>query len=824
MAPYRLASALAAALLLAACGNSSLPQAAAVVPAPATPGVGVLKYDATITRTAMGIPHIVARDYGSVGYGYGYVHAEDNLCLLYDDLLTIRAQRSEFLGGTGKYTLYANGAVTSNVDSDFFWKLMATPEVVAKFRKGSSANTAATTQGAADGINRYIAELKAGQHPGRHASCRDAAYLQPITADDLYRRYYRLSILASSSVFVEGISQAAPPTSSAPATPAAPAAASPTTQQMVDAVRANPGEMDYFINKDRPFGSNMVAIGPDFSENGQSIQFVNPHFPWQGTERLYMFHATIPGTLDIMGSSLYGVPAVLIGFNSKLAWSHTVSSAYRFTFYELTLAPNDPTSYVYDGQVMKMQAVPLSIKVKNADGSLTTTTRTLYRSKFGPMLVYNVSGANIFPWSTSKAYTLRDANAENDRLINQFFAWDSAKSLTEFKALHKSILGVPWVNTVATGPNELAYYGDVTVVPNVPDSMAQSCGTSAQAQALAQLAPGLPLLDGSMKSCEWLTDADAPAPGIFGPKNLPVLERRDWVGNNNDSYWLSNPKQPLTGFAKILGTVNVARSLRTRHAILKMQKREAGTDGYPGKKWTPLMLQDSVLDSHIYSADIALDKVIADYCSQGTAVGSAGTVDITKECAVLKTWDKSNNLASKGGHIWREFWRAAIGAQNFYLTGYAAADPVNTPNNINTQSPQVRQAFADAVKLYQTLGIAADSPLGDIQKSAVHNNVSLFGGLGNTEGAFTIANGSKPTTKDGYKIVFGNSHVAVVSWDATGKPLANGFITYSESTDPASPHFQDFTEAYSRKQWTHLPFTAEEINAEKIGAPLRIFE
>ncbi len=525
-----------------------------------------------------------------------------------------------------------------------------------------------------------------------------------------------------------------------------------------------------------------------------------------------------------MGSSLYGVPAVLIGFNDRLAWSHTVSAAYRFTFYELTLAPNDPTSYVYNGQVMAMEKVPLTIEVRNADGSISTQTRTLHRSKFGPMLIFNVSGANIFPWSTSKAYTLRDANAENDRLINQFFAWNKASSLQEFKALHKSILGVPWVNTTATGPGELGYYGDVTVVPNVPDALVQTCSTSAQAQALAQLAPGLPLLDGSRADCEWLTDADAPAPGIFGPSNLPTLERRDHVSNMNDSYWLTNPRQPITGFAKILGPENTTRSLRTRHGIRKLLNREAGSDGFPGTKWTAERLQQSVLDSHIYSAEIALDKVLTDYCAQPTAIGSNGAVNIAAECAALRAWDRSNNLDSKGGHIWREFWRAAVGSQLFYLNAYSAADPVNTPNNINTQSPQVRQAFADAIQRFQALGIAADVPFGNIQKSAVHSNVSLFGGIGNTEGAFTIASASRPTTAEGYKVAFGNSHVAVITWGADNAPIAKGFITYGQSTDPANPHFQDFTEAYSRKEWTLLPFTPEQIAAERIGTPLRLFE
>ena len=44
------------------------------------------------------------------------------------------------------------------------------------------------------------------------------------------------------------------------------------------------------------------------------------------------------------------MPLVLIGHTDNLAWSHTVSTAYRFTPFEETLVPGSPTTYLYDGQ------------------------------------------------------------------------------------------------------------------------------------------------------------------------------------------------------------------------------------------------------------------------------------------------------------------------------------------------------------------------------------------------------------------------------------------------------------------------------------------
>jgi acyl-homoserine-lactone acylase len=58
---------------------------AALLVAPARPAPGAAPgprspYSAEIRRTAHGIPHIKAGDYGSLGFGYGYGFAEDNVC------------------------------------------------------------------------------------------------------------------------------------------------------------------------------------------------------------------------------------------------------------------------------------------------------------------------------------------------------------------------------------------------------------------------------------------------------------------------------------------------------------------------------------------------------------------------------------------------------------------------------------------------------------------------------------------------------------------------------------------------------------------------
>jgi len=43
---------------------------------------------------------------------------------------------------------------------------------------------------------------------------------------------------------------------------------------------------------------------------------------------------------------------------------------------------------------------------------------------------------------------------------------------------------------------------------------------------------------------------------------------------------------------------------------------------------------------------------------------------------------------------------------------------------------------------------------------------------------------------------------------------AQAFLSYSQSSNPASPHFADQTVRFAAKQWITLPFTEAAITAD----------
>ena len=86
-----LAAALAGTTLLVACSDSG-DRRSNTAPPESGEAVG---YSATVHFTEGGFPHIVANDFGSLGFGTGYASAQHNTCLLAENILQVRGGCSQ---------------------------------------------------------------------------------------------------------------------------------------------------------------------------------------------------------------------------------------------------------------------------------------------------------------------------------------------------------------------------------------------------------------------------------------------------------------------------------------------------------------------------------------------------------------------------------------------------------------------------------------------------------------------------------------------------------------------------------------------------------
>ncbi|MDX6650543.1 MAG: acyl-homoserine-lactone acylase [Solirubrobacteraceae bacterium] len=760
----------------------------------------------SVRRTANGVPHIVASNYRDLGYGLGYSYAQDNFCLLADTIVTVSGERSRYFGPDANYRSYALSQEVNNLKSDFFFTDLnrsGTLErlLALKPPRGPSREQRAIVAGYAAGYNRYLARTGRARLP---AACRNAPWVRPITALDIQRRLYQLSLFASSLFFLQNYVDATPP-----------ALGTSASARTTFPDRLPPGALP---NHDSlKLGSNAIALGGDATANRRGMLLGNPHFPWDGPERFYEMHLTIPGKLDVAGGALGGFPGVNIGHTRGLAWSHTVSTAFRFTPYELHLVPGDPTSYTYDGKTEKMTTRTVEVQARTASGALEKRSHTFYFSRFGRM----VEAPDIFlTWGTANAYAIRDANADNVRIADQFLAMNRAQSVADLKRAQSYWQGIPWVNTIAADSKGHAYYADQSVVPNVPDALSETCVDSAVGKAVQKLGR-LPILDGSRADCNWGTDPDAVVPGIFGPSHLPRLDRTDYVENSNDSYWLSNPHRPLEGFASIIGDERTKRNMRTRLGLKMIEGRLAGTDGLPGKGFTLDKLQTIAFNNRNYTGEILRDDLVA-MCRRTPLVATPDgkLVDISEACPVLERWDLHGNLDSRGEALWHLFVTNVLNTtMPFFARDFDVNDPINTPSGLNPANVETIQGLAQAVQYLRDHQLPLDVPWGKVHVSTNGGRPIPIHGCDDYEGCFHVT--ANYNVKDPLVVDFGSSYVMAVSFTDRG-PVGRALVTYGQSTDPASPYRNDQTKLFSAKKWRPMLFTAAELRRAPATKILRL--
>lgn len=784
-------------------------------------------YSADIQRTEFGIPHITANDYKGLGYGVGYAFAEDNFCSLAREVVVARGESMLYLGAQG------------NEASDVFYTWYNSPERKAEFLAAQDPETIDAVTGYAAGFSRYLRDKGAANID---PACANAQWVREITLDDLLTVYGKANLRGGLSNFVRPIVAATPPATTGIQNSSRARSIAPVDPVVESAPEFNMDTINVMNG-----GSNAYAFGSEVTGTSSGVMYGNPHEPWEGVQRFYEFHLTMPGELDVMGAGQQGQPFPNIGFNKDVAWSHTVSTAKRFTLYQLSLVNGNPLKYNYTNSAgvveqRDIKVVPVTVQMPDNKPPII---RNIYVSQYGPMINVNAINGGLPNWGDASkgnlAYTIRDAASENPRALNQWRSMNKATSVEDLVKRMQTTLGLGFVNTIATDRNGKALYADISTVPHVTKAKLETCSSAASGPFLSALiASDLPALNGSTAACEWGVDADSPQAGIFGGSNLPFLIRNDYVANSNDSYWLSNPKQPLTGFSPLLrrrltpflgpnAVDGVPLLVRSRMGLVQIQDRLSNKDGLGGTTFNLKNMQEVVYGNRSYVAELVLDDVLAD-CKANPKLPLTGgtTIDATQACTVLSNWDRRDNLDSKGAHVFRKFW-SNIGFQEttdaLFNVKFNVNDPVNTPRGliINENS---RTALGDSIAYYNGKNIALDATLGSLQyvidASKNGEKIPMHGGFG-SEGVFNVATSSQNSDGTYGPVVNGPTYMQSVTFDAKG-PVVEALLAYSQAADSTRPYHRDQTRRYSDKNWIRLPFNANEVADKAIGSKVQLRE
>ncbi len=784
-------------------GTTATPPTPVVEP---TPGDEPARYRAVVRTTENGVIHVVAADLGSVAFGQAYFFARHYLCTLADQVVRVRSERARYFGegSDGKYLDSDFGYLALNV---YAHAEQAVPEQTPEVR--------ALLEGFAAGYNRYLADTPPGDWP---ADCAGAEWVRPVTATDLLAYYMSMTLLASGDALIPGIARAQPP--------GAPPVGDPPSMRSMALSH---------------IGSNGWALGRDRTTTGRGMLVANPHFPWEGQLKFFENHLTVPGVIDVYGASLIGSPLVNIGFNARVAWTHTFSWASRGTLYRLKLNPADPTAYRYGNGYRKMTATTFQVEVRQPDGSLETVSRTLYRTHYGPMVSTEELG-----WTGVSALTFRDANENNTAMIAQFLAMNTAQDLEAFARSLETIHGLPWAHTMAVDAEGNTYYVDASAVPNLSEATLDAWQAALEDDPLTQFAweLGMPLLDGSDPANEWVDDPRAGRPGLIPVADAPQLRRTDFVFNSNDNHWLTNPAEPLEGFSPLYGPERTPRSSRTRMNLTLLT--ETGDHAASGTdfRFSLEELLDMYYTNRAMLADL-LRADVAERCQGTTVVPYDGErVNIAFICDTISDWNGRADLDAVGEVAWREFIGTfepadRVDAGPLFAVPFDPDDPIATPNTLAPPPEDgpdpVLQALAAAVSRLETAGLAPDTTLRSCQYTLKGSERIPLHGAQDFEGGFQVvyySNSINATllpamsrgeviyadtdlTDQGYLVNYGTSFMLVLSFDDTG-PRGKALLSYSQSNDPASPYFADQTPLFAEKQWRDVRFTEEEIAASPV--------
>ncbi|MGW8391854.1 penicillin acylase family protein [Pseudoduganella sp. HUAS MS19] len=793
---------------------AALAQAPALARSDSAPGASLARSGVEIRRTTDGIPHLRAHNWRDLGTGVGYVQAQDALCTLAEAFVTYEGRRAWYFGADARPALDSTFGKPKNIDLDFFFRSFADEQVLAQYRAQQPAGLKDLIDGFAAGYNRFLADARSGRVQAEGRSCLNEAWVRSITAEDIYRRMYSAQVAAGYARFIGAIAAAKP------------AAAVPSQAGAGDGAASLGDKLAQSIGDQPGIGSNMLALGRQATGEEAAVLFGNPHWYWGGPDRFYQMHLTIPGRVNVAGVSFLGVPVVMIGFNEHVAWSHTVSAARRFGLFELTLDAADPTRYLVDGKAEAMSAREVSVDVRGANGAAERVTRTLYRTRFGPVIDLSVHNA-AFGWGSERALAIRDINADNFRIFRNFFHWNQARSLEEFIAIQRREAAVPWVNTAAIGRGDgRVWFGDVGAVPNAPDDLRAACATPL-GQGFARIDPLTPFLDGSRASCDWRSDPAAVQAGAMPASVQPGLLRPDYVANMNDSYWLSNVHQPLEGFPSLFGGERKALELRGRlgHRIaLDLLATPARSSAELGKR-----LMDEVLTPRVHTAELFKDELLAQACSvpeveldaaalkplapAGQALPEGGRkVDIADACRILGGWTDKGDAADRGALLWEAFWTRLrkIPSEKLYQVAFSSDEPLATPAKPRLEGAAAAQALAAAVLTLEAQGVAPDAPLGSRRfVDTGGQRLALYGGC-HGSGYFTVACGYDESGRLGPDS-HANSYLQLVRFGARGVE-AHTLLAHGQDESAAdNGQGRAPVARYASKQWLRFPFREADI-------------
>ncbi len=334
-----------------------------------------------VVRDKHAIPHVFAQNEHDAYFALGFVHAQDRLWQMEFQRRVAAGRLSEVIG-------------ERTLSIDKFIRTMGIPQAVAATVERLSAETRATYEAYADGVNAFIAtaggapplEFVLLGHEPEPWRIEDSIGWAKMMAWDLGGNAWDEALRArlAKSLTAEQL---------AALWPAYPADG-PIALRSAAVSGADGFAALARIFPSRPpdgLGSNNWVVSGEHTASGKPLLANDPHLGLSTPSLWYLAHLSAPG-LDVIGATLPGIPAPVLGRNQRIAWGFTNTNPDVQDLFIETVDPSDPTRYLApDGPLRFVERTEL-IRIKDQP-DLNLTVR---ETRHGPVVSDLVEHAETF--------------------------------------------------------------------------------------------------------------------------------------------------------------------------------------------------------------------------------------------------------------------------------------------------------------------------------------------------------------------------------------------------------------------------------------------
>lgn len=310
-----------------------------------------LQQELTITRDSYGVPHIQAASLHDAYFGLGFVHAQDRLWQMEFQRRVGSGRLAEAVGEPGLAT-------------DRFIRTLGVRQAAEAAVGSLDPSGLAALQAYADGVNAYLNTrrgllppefLLLGIEPEPWTPADTVSWAKMMAWDMAGNQSRELQAALLQARLGDAALADLYPAPARAWTPTIPGSWTPEDPVEPDGFDDLPGIIGSFdlagliaaLPAPLPegSGSNAWVVSGDHTASGMPLLANDPHLGLNTPSLFYLVRMSAPG-LEVVGGSLPGTPAVLLGRNENIAWGFTnTGTDVQDIFIERTMEAGDTGAY-----------------------------------------------------------------------------------------------------------------------------------------------------------------------------------------------------------------------------------------------------------------------------------------------------------------------------------------------------------------------------------------------------------------------------------------------------------------------------------------------